>query len=975
MQQPTIGVIFNLTAAMKNLFKKSMLFAAAAMAFVSCSNDATEDVINGPSFEVEVNAVTTDSRSAFGELNGDKYPTLWEGNESWFVGVNNAYTEDVNTITFSEDRKSAKAMAAFSSEPVADNGTYTLYALSPASAWSSYHFGNDYLRFYIARNIQTPTATSCDPASQVLFAKSEAMNSANSFNIGFEHFSAYAKFSFKNVAEGGVVSSVTVSAEDVNLAGRYAYALSTGKLAEYDRLEKSITLMTSSTENLWMAVAPVDVSGKKLTFTITTDKGLLSKEVTMPATAKFESGKVATFTVDMSGIEYPAGAGENWQLVTAVANVTAGEYIVVGPRTDGSTAYLPSTTTGSAPSQKVINIPGLDLNSTDVITTTLVPEDARFTFTGTATAMTITNADGNYLYTNTSNNTLRVGTTKGTWVIASNPNSAKALTLKFDSTGRYVTMYKDQDWRCYNSVYDKYSGNDQNGEIYLYKKVAGDGGETPDVPATPVLEVNPATVEVAAAGGNAEFGYTVTNPAEGVSVSASTTADWISGFNYATAGKVTFTVAENTVAEAREAVITLAYTGAESKTVTVKQAAAEVGGGEESGTVVDVLNRASTGVSGTSYTDWNGVKSNSSAVYKGQSAGGNESIQLRSTNSNSGIVTTASGGKVSKIVVTWNSSTAADRTLDIYGKNTAYSAATDLYATNTQGTKLGSIKNGSTTLTINGDYKFIGLRSNSGAMYLTEIKITWVTGDGGETPDVPATPVLSVDPTALEFGAAAGSKTVACTIENEVSGVNVTATEDVDWLSTSVSGKTVTITATENTGAERTANVTIAYEGAESKTVTVKQAAAEVGGGDEPGTSVVVLREEFDNTTTADSSTAISTSKFPNFSGATAKAYTSQYGGLKLGSSSAVGYITSKSLDLSSAFTVQIDACKYGSDTGNIVVTCGSQSQTIKNSELGAAGSFKTFTLTFAAATATSTVKIATSSKRAYIDNVVITRN
>ena len=826
---------------MKNLFKKSMLFAAAAMAFVSCSNDATEDVFNGPSFEVEVNAVTTDSRSAFGELNGDKYPTLWEGNESWFVGVNNAYTEDVNTITFSEDKKSAKAMAAFSSEPVADNGTYTLYALSPSSAWSSYHFGNDYLRFYIARNIQTPTATSCDPASQVLFAKSEAMNSANSFNIGFEHFSAYAKFSFKNVAEGGVVSSVTVSAEDVNLAGRYAYSLSTGKLAEYDRLEKSITLMTSSTENLWMAVAPVDVSGKKLTFTITTDKGLLSKEVTMPATAKFESGKVATFTVDMSGIEYPAVAGENWQLVTAAANATAGEYIVVGPRTDGSTvAYLPSTTTDSAPSQKVITIPGLDLNSTDVITTTLVPEDARFTFTGTATAMTITNADGNYLYTTSTNNGLRVGTTKGTWVIASNPNSAKALTLKFNSTGRYVTMYNDQDWRCYNSVYDKYSGGTQNGEIYLYKKVTGDGGETPDVPATPVLEVNPATVEVAAAGGNAEFGYTVTNPAEGVSVMASTTANWISDFNYATAGKVTFTVAENTVAEAREAVITLAYAGAESKTVTVKQAAAEVGG-EESGTVVDVLNRASTGVSGTSYTDWNGVKSNSSAVYKGQSAGGNESIQLRSDKSNSGIVTTASGGKVSKIVVTWNAATAAGRTLDIYGKNTAYSAATDLYATNTQGTKLGSIKNGSTTLTINGDYKFIGLRSNSGAMYLTEIKITWVSGDGGETPDVPATPVLEVNPATVEVAAAGGNAEFGYTVTNPAEGVSVMASTTANWISDfnyATAGK-VTFTVAENTVAEaREAVITLAYSGAESKTVTVKQAAAEVGGGEATEKSV-----------------------------------------------------------------------------------------------------------------------------------------
>ena len=138
---------------------------------------------------------------------------------------------------------------------------------------------------------------------------------------------------------------------------------------------------------------------------------------------------------------------------------------------------------------------------------------------------------------------------------------------------------------------------------------------------------------------------------------------------------------------------------------------------------------------------------------------------------------------------------------------------------------------------------------------------------------------------------------------------------------------------------------------------------------------VVVLSEQFDNSTTADSNNEITTSKFPNFSGATSKAYTSQYGGIKLGSSKASGYITSKSLDLSSSFTVQIDACKYGSDSGNIQVTVGSVTKTINNSELGKAGSFKTFTLSFDAATANSTVKIATSSKRAYIDNVVITRN
>lgn len=144
-------------------------------------------------------------------------------------------------------------------------------------------------------------------------------------------------------------------------------------------------------------------------------------------------------------------------------------------------------------------------------------------------------------------------------------------------------------------------------------------------------------------------------------------------------------------------------------------------------TATDTLDREVTGITNGSYTDWSGETLDSGATYMGQSAGSYNSIQLRSKNSNSGIVTTASGGKVAKITVVWNSQTTTGRTLDIYGKNTAYTAATDLYGSNA-GTKIGSIVCGtSTELVIEGDYEYIGLRSNSGAMYIDSIEIVWDT--------------------------------------------------------------------------------------------------------------------------------------------------------------------------------------------------------------------------------------------------------
>jgi hypothetical protein len=156
-------------------------------------------------------------------------------------------------------------------------------------------------------------------------------------------------------------------------------------------------------------------------------------------------------------------------------------------------------------------------------------------------------------------------------------------------------------------------------------------------------------------------------------------------------------------------------------TITITQSKKQAATGK-----TDILNQEFTGITGTSYTDFSGKTGASGAVYAGQCAGGNKSIQLRSNNNNSGVITTATGGKVRKITVTWEGNTAAGRTLNVYGKSSAYSAATDLYDNAKQGTLLGTVVCGtSTELTVTDDYQFIGFRSASGAMYLSEVKIDW----------------------------------------------------------------------------------------------------------------------------------------------------------------------------------------------------------------------------------------------------------
>ena len=156
-------------------------------------------------------------------------------------------------------------------------------------------------------------------------------------------------------------------------------------------------------------------------------------------------------------------------------------------------------------------------------------------------------------------------------------------------------------------------------------------------------------------------------------------------------------------------------------------------------TVTDVLTNKTFTATGNSYTDFSEKTASSTAVYAGNSATSYGAIQLRSDKSTSGIVTTSSGGKVVSITVTWDSKTNTARKLDIYGKNSAYTSATNLYSSSTRGTLLGSLQYSATpnTLTISGDYEYIGIRSNSGALYADEIKIVWAVA-GQATVSVPS---------------------------------------------------------------------------------------------------------------------------------------------------------------------------------------------------------------------------------------------
>ena len=155
--------------------------------------------------------------------------------------------------------------------------------------------------------------------------------------------------------------------------------------------------------------------------------------------------------------------------------------------------------------------------------------------------------------------------------------------------------------------------------------------------------------------------------------------------------------------------------------------------------VTDVLtNGSSDGLTNNTtnqYKTFSGISFSSNAVYAGNIAGEDGTIQMTNkTATASYIATTGSGGVLKKIKLYWNTkktTTSSSRKVAVYAKNTAYT--TD-YSDNKVGTNVSTLQyskdNPTSEYTFNADteYTYIALFAVGGALYLDKIEITWEDG-------------------------------------------------------------------------------------------------------------------------------------------------------------------------------------------------------------------------------------------------------
>ena len=528
---------------MKRFFRMMMLIVAATMAFAACSQYEDENIA-GPTVKVNVAMVLDATRSSFGTPNGTSYPTVWEGDEEMKYSLNFGDASNVEP-TFVDDQ-SATAELTLTDD---GSGSYTIHALSPASAYLSV-FASDKKWNVTVPATQTPSATSCDPAAQILYGVSNTSDVLDgSYTLSFHHALAYGKMTLKNLAlNGAKISSVAITT-DSDIAGRhYVYPLEKGKTT-VNSGAKSITIITNTDENIWFACAPVAFNSLKVT--VTTDKGVFTKQIS--ASKTFTAGKVAVFAIDMAGVvaEKPA----EYQLLTDVADLNIGDYVILA-NTENAAA-MSSTQNGNNRSKDAVTIEnGCIVAPGDGVEIFVVEEgtkDNTYAFLATKTEGYIyaASSGSNHLKTEqtlSDNSSFAITISNGTTsIIAQGSNTRNVMQYNPSSNGGLFA--------CYGSASQK--------PVDIYYLPSGNAPATPSIKASniegvPAEGVTNATATVSVK--NIDGDVTVTN--DGTVVTAAS----LSG------NTLTYTVSANT-GDARKGWIKLAATSAECE-ITVSQLSA-----------------------------------------------------------------------------------------------------------------------------------------------------------------------------------------------------------------------------------------------------------------------------------------------------------------------------------------------------------------------------------------------------------------
>lgn len=449
----------------------------AALSITSCSKDNTETFDKPKGYEFELYAAPQTRTEV------DGLDMKWSANDAMNVfhaptGTTNYSSNDQFTLAEIESGRFTGLITDTEFDP---NGTYDWYAVYPYSKYmASPAESNSGSYFTVGSEAgsaqqQTDIDNQAHISGENIPLYGTATGVTGSPNLQMHHITTLFRINVTNSGSADLnVTSITLTSASENLIGTYYFDITGAE-----------PVLTSSGDNYVSKTAALNVTdgvvapdatgsfylatraftapeGEQLTLTVTANGETVEKVATLSKETTFAAGKINKLNVNVAAA---AEQASTWEKVTSLADITAGEYIIAN-----GDYFLPTTTTGgsNAPVPYTLESQGISFVADSF--TGIVPDIAKWTFTGTNTTMTITNSGGDYLYGTNANNGIRVGTTSDiTWAFEVYNDGFAMKNSNDRYCAIYVTNGSPQDWRSYTSKnHSNYQIND--GVLYLYKK-------------------------------------------------------------------------------------------------------------------------------------------------------------------------------------------------------------------------------------------------------------------------------------------------------------------------------------------------------------------------------------------------------------------------------------------------------------------------------------------------------------------------
>ena len=244
---------------------------------ISVSCQQAEQFDTPQKVELTLNAHIGQTRSGFGELNGNAYPSVWSGKETFSALLEDGWNDYYSYSTYTNNgQKGSTANLKFSfNAPLPESGF--LYICSPSESIS---IVNSSFKVNVPTE-QTPETYSVDPKAHILKAEIPNAIPGEEIDVTFEHAVSYGRMTLTNLSlpSGAMIDYVELT------LGSKTYTL------HADNVVKKVFWFACDNKGTVnnMSITVVDTNKRKYTKSA-------SRSI------EFDHGEITQFTINMNGI-------------------------------------------------------------------------------------------------------------------------------------------------------------------------------------------------------------------------------------------------------------------------------------------------------------------------------------------------------------------------------------------------------------------------------------------------------------------------------------------------------------------------------------------------------------------------------------------------------------------------------------------------------------------------------------------------